>query len=97
MSNERKPLLSDGTITEMATPCYDYTLAWLAIDKGRKFYEGLIDKGELSVVNEVEPTDLLSFIAGEKKCGACGERIGNVYAGDFPKFCQHCGTKVKLP
>ena len=48
----RKPLLSDEKITSMCQTAYDYTMAWLAMEKARKFYEAMITSGELKTKAE---------------------------------------------
>jgi rRNA maturation endonuclease Nob1 len=85
MSEERKPMLPDNELAALMGKAHDYTLAYLAGERVRNFYESKITSGELRVVEEVTYED---------QCSACGNDLLEV-APSAGWFCPGCGNKIK--
>lgn len=83
---QRAPLYTDDDLTAMATPCHDYSVAWLSGEKVRNFYEAKITSGELMVVKTIKH-NVSSANIGE--CDLCHKFYGG---SDY--FCPGCGAKI---
>lgn len=88
MSNERKPLLSDGDAGNIAWDAYKVSsspeLGGIAV---RDHYERLITDGKLRVVEEVE--DIGGRYDGYICSGCSNESV------EWFNYCPGCGNKIK--
>lgn len=96
MSTERKPILSNKTLTiiglkaaETKYGLHEQCMAIVAAISG--VYEAKITSGELMIVKTVT-------LDGDSKCSGCGhkcveEHNGIHYQSDYD-FCPGCGAKI---
>lgn len=84
-TKKREPMLSDRAVRDLASSDRGIRLA-------RDFYEDLITKGKLRVVEEVE---IIRADNGWDACSKCGEQPNAHSPVASWTFCPGCGQPIK--